>query len=60
MELDKYEIQNSVNSMYFEFLSSGINGNTITQDFIVYGELESGFERLRKNVNYLGFTIINK
>ncbi len=29
MELDKYEIQNSVNSMYFEFLSSGINGNIV-------------------------------
>ncbi len=34
--------------------------DTITQDFIVYGELESGFERIRQKVNYLGFAIIKK
>jgi hypothetical protein len=29
----------------------------ISQDFHVLGELEEGFERFRKNINYLEFAI---
>jgi hypothetical protein len=32
----------------------------ITRDFIIYGELEQGFERFKKGVNYQGFFIIKK
>ena len=32
----------------------------ISRDFIIYGELEQGFERFKKGVNYQGFFIIKK
>ena len=32
----------------------------ISRDFIIYGELEQGFERFNKEVNYQGFFIIKK
>jgi hypothetical protein len=32
----------------------------ISRDFIIYGELEQGFERFRKGVNYHGFFILKK
>jgi hypothetical protein len=32
----------------------------ISRDFIIYGELEQGFERFRKGVNYQGFIILKK
>lgn len=147
MSIERYEIQTSINSIYFEFISSGVNGNIvkvvkytplkydtdvfnlgfgdknietgdlddraitnngdtdkvlatvaftiynffeefpdaivylcgvtpsrtrlyqiniskffdyISNDFEVLGELEEGFERFRKNVNYLGFAIKHK
>jgi hypothetical protein len=34
--------------------------NLISKDFVVYGELEKGFERFKKGVNYQGFFIIKK
>ena len=32
----------------------------ISKDFIIYGELEQGFERFEKGVNYQGFFILKK
>jgi hypothetical protein len=32
----------------------------ISNDFEVLGELEEGFERFKKNINYLGFAIKQK
>ncbi|MBP6424755.1 MAG: hypothetical protein KA278_03435 [Flavobacterium sp.] len=32
----------------------------ISKDFIIYGELEQGFERFKKGVNYQGFFILKK
>lgn len=32
----------------------------ISRDFIIYGELEQGFERLKKGVNYQGSFILKK
>jgi hypothetical protein len=32
----------------------------ISRDFIIYGELEQGFERFMKGVNYQGFFILKK
>ncbi len=147
MDIERYEIQTSIKSRYFEFISSGINGNIvkvikytplkndtnvfnlgfgdkntetgglddevitnngdtdkvfatvaftiyeffeefpdaivylsgvtpsrtrlyqiniskffdyISDDFEVLGELEEGFERFKKNINYLGFAIKQK